>query len=214
MAQAGRVPRGELTVSMTPILGRAFVMGLAELGERYPDIQLHLRFTDRHVDLVADRVDVAIRVGELPSSGLIARRLFQTRWVTCAAPTYLRAHGEPRTPVELAAHRCLRFASPRGALVDWVFGPQAIALRTPVSMDFDQGDPIVAATVAGLGVCQAIDFMVEEPLRDGRLVEILAEHAAPGWPVHALCAPGQQRVPRVRALVQHLVRWGRGRQGP
>ncbi|MFV8749246.1 LysR substrate-binding domain-containing protein [Nannocystaceae bacterium ST9] len=210
LAEAQKVARGELTLSLPFILGPWLIERLPRFCARYPALRLQLRFTDRFSKLVDEHIDVAIRVGTLGDSSAIARKLMTTRWVSVAAPGYLARKGTPRRPEELAEHECLAYRGPRGAAVDWWFRtkPKSRDSTThPVDARvlLDQGELLVDAALAGLGVCQVLEFMVVEPLREGRLVAVLDEWAAAGPPVHALCKPGQQNVPKVRALLDFLV---------
>jgi LysR family transcriptional regulator for bpeEF and oprC len=207
IAMAQRDPAGELTVSLPFILGRVLVTRLSRFLGRYPALALHLRLSDRLSRLVEDRVDVAIRMGELDDSALVARRLMRTRWVTVAAPAYLAQHGTPSRPRDLAGHNCIKFRSPRGTAVEWSFAGTRAAdrIKTAGNLDVDQGELLLEAAVSGLGVCQALHFMVEDHVRAGRLVEILREHAAQGPAIHAVCLPGQRSSPRVRAFIDFLV---------
>jgi DNA-binding transcriptional LysR family regulator len=178
---------------------------------RYPALALHLRLSDRLSRLVEDGVDVAIRMGELDDSSLVARRLMHTRWVTVASPAYLARHGTPTRTRELAGHNCIKFRSPRGTAVEWSFADiraenrAADRVKTSGNLDLDQGELLLEAAASGLGICQALHFMVESYVRAGTLVEILREHATPGPTIHALCLPGQRSSPRVRAFIDFLV---------
>lgn len=196
-------PAGELTVSASFILGPLLVARLPRFLGRYPKLELHLRLSDQYSELIDEGVDVALRVGELEDSALVSRRLLESRWVTVAAPAYLARAGTPAQPEALLAHNCLRFRSPRGQLVDWRFaGGRGLAVAGNLTLD--QGELLLQAAAQGAGVFQALDFMVGEYLRDGRLVEVLAEYACPGPPVQAVYLQGQRASPRVRALVDFL----------
>lgn len=206
MSQAD--PRGELTITAPHILGRPLIARLPRFRARYPQLHLHLRFSDRFEHLIDEGIDVAVRVGSLEDSSLVARRLMTTRWVTVAAPSYLALRGTPRRPEELEGHDCLEFRAPRGALVEWSYtdprtkSPVHVETRGP--LDADQGELLLEAAVTGLGITQALDFMVVDHVRDGRLVEILAEHSTTGPPVTGLCLPAQRKSPRVRAFLDFL----------
>lgn len=208
-AQAQRAPRGPLTVTLPYILGPLVLPRLARLQARHPALSVHVRMSDRFTRLIDENIDVALRIGELEDSSLVAQRLMRTRWVTLGAPAYLARHGTPGHPDELERHACMKFVSPRGTLQDWVFrrepGGPARVVRTGPAMDVDHGPAILDLATAGAGLCQGLDFMVDERVRDGRLVEILRDYAADGPPVHAVCAPGRQATPRVRALLKLLV---------
>lgn len=207
IAMARRDPAGELTVSLPFILGRMLVARLPRFLGRYPALTLHLRLSDRLSRLVDDGVDVAIRMGELGDSSLVARRLLHTRWATVASPAYLARHGTPTRTRDLAGHNCIKFRSPRGTPVEWFFtsGNEVERVKTTGNLDLDQGELLLEAAANGLGICQALHFMVEDYVRAGKLVEILREHAAPGPAIHALCLPGQRSSPRVRAFIDFLV---------
>jgi DNA-binding transcriptional LysR family regulator len=207
IAMARRDPAGELTVSLPFILGRVLVARLPRFLGRYPALRLHLRMSDRLSRLVEEGVDVAIRMGELDDSALVARRLMHTRWVTVASPAYLARHGTPTRTRDLAGHNCIKFRSPRGTEVEWSFAETRDAgkVETSGNLDLDQGELLLEAAASGLGICQALHFMVEGYVQAGKLVEILREHAAPGPSIHALCLPGQRSSPRVRAFIDFLV---------
>ncbi|WP_426731322.1 LysR family transcriptional regulator [Myxococcus faecalis] len=208
VAQAQRAPRGPLTVALPYILGPVVLPALARLQTRYPQLTVHARLSDRFSRMVDENIDVAVRVGELEDSSLVARRLLSTRWVTLGAPMYLARHGTPARPSDLERHVCLKFVDPRGLPRTWVFrrepGGPSEPVRTPPAMDVNHGPALLEMAAAGAGLCQVLDFMLDTRRRDGRLVEVLADHAAQGPPVHALCLPGRQSVPRVRALLRLL----------
>ena len=203
---AARAPRGHLTVSLSHVLGPVVIDLLARFRRRHPCVTLDLELTDRRRRLVDDKIDVALRVGPLTDSSLVARRLWRTRWVTVVSPSYLATAPDLRTPDDLPAHACIRFRSPRGKPVPWTFlGPDGpTRVDAPAGLDLDHGGSIVRAAVADLGVTQAFDFMVGQELADGRLVEVLPDHAAPGPDVNALTLPGQRRPQRVRVFLDYL----------
>ena len=210
--QAGRdavcaaraLAEGTSRVSASPVLARPLVDALARLRSRHPRIEVELCLTDRLARLVEDEVDVAVRLGPLEDSALIARRLRSPRWATVASPAYLARQGTPRSPDALGTHACLGFLHPAGGVAPWQFaGSQHQAPHC--SMRLDSGEHLVTAAVAGMGVAQVFDFMVAGHIAEGRLVEVLDEHATSGPPLHALWRPGRQKVPRVRALLDVLV---------
>ncbi|NVJ24913.1 MULTISPECIES: LysR family transcriptional regulator [Myxococcus] len=208
VSQAQRAPKGPLTVTLPYILGPVILPPLARLQTRYPQLTVHARLSDRFSRMVDENIDVALRVGVLEDSSLVARRLLSTRWVTLGSPAYLARHGTPTRPADLERHACLKFVDPRGLARTWMFrrepGGAAESLRTTPAMDVDHGPSLLELAAAGAGLCQVLDFMLDARVREGRLVEVLADHAAEGPPVHALCLPGRQSVPRVRALLRLL----------
>jgi DNA-binding transcriptional LysR family regulator len=209
LTREAQVARGTATLSMSLVLGRPLVAQVHRLLARHPRISLALSLTDREVNLAEEEIDVAVRIGPLVDSALVARKLRTPRWTTAAAPSYLARAGEVRDWQDLARHACLRFARPAGGVADWRFQPEpsaaTVTFRSDSALVLDQGDLLVDAAVTGLGVVQAFDFMVEPHLRRGDLVEVLAHQAAPGPPVHALTLPGRNQVPRVRVLLDFLV---------
>lgn len=203
-------PRGPLTVSLPSLLVPALARRLPELVDANPEVTLGLVVTDRLVDLVADSVDVALRIGDLADSSLVARRVARTSWVTVAAPSYVARHGVPATPAALAGHRCLKFRTPRNTLVEWTFrreagADDAVVVPSPCTLSADDGEALVRAAAAGVGICQAFATMVAEQLADGSLVRVLEPYEAPGPPVHVLCLAEQRTSPRVRAFIDFAV---------
>jgi DNA-binding transcriptional LysR family regulator len=119
VARARGLAEGPLRVSVSPVLGRLVVGALPRLLQRHPGLVPDLSVTDRVVSLAEDEVDVAVRIGRLDDSSLIAHRLRPPRWVTVASPAYLARRGEPRAPFDLADHACLKYATLRGGVVEW-----------------------------------------------------------------------------------------------
>jgi len=208
VAMALEVARGDLTVSMSPVLTRFLTRHLPRFLARYPHLALHLRFTDRYSQLIDENIDVAIRIGDLEDSTLVVRRLMQPRWVTVAAPSYLARRGQPMTLDDLDTHDGLGFLSPHGLLVPWTFRTAGGAVETrrpPRLLDADLGDCLLEAAIAGLGLAQVFGFLVADDLLAGRLVEVLPDLAAPAPPIHAVCLPGQTANPKVRAFMDFAV---------
>ncbi len=208
--ESSRAPRGTVTATVPFILGAPVVRGWPRLLARHPRLDFDLRVTDRFVRMHEENIDVAVRVGELSDSSLIARKLSSPRWVTAGSPAYLAQRGVPRAPSDLAHHECLKFTTPRGGVVAWQFadaqGGAGRMIDTPTRHRIDQGGLLVEAAVAGVGLVQAFDFLVAEHLGAGRLVEVLARESAAGPPIHALCRPRRHRIPKIRVLLDFLVK--------
>jgi len=206
LAHARGQARGDVRVSTSFVLGPIVVAALPALAARYPELVVHLALTDRVSGLLADDLDVALRIGARTSSSLVSRVLYRPRWVTVASPAFLARHGTPARPAELAHHNCLRFVDPRGRPVPWWFAESADGPARPLEVTgnllVDQGELLLTAALAGAGVAQLFDFMVTDALRDGRLVEILDRFAAPGPPIHAVTSPERSRSANVRAIVE------------
>lgn len=207
MQSATGEPQGELTVSMPFILAPFVVPHLGSIATQYPRLSFRLNMTDRLARLADESVDVAIRMGDLESSTLIARLLRKTRWVTIASPGYLSRYGTPKAPGDLAGHNCLRFVGPDGKPRDWTFrrDGRSSTSRIQGNLLINHGSYLVEAAEAGVGLAQVLDFMVEEPLRQGRLVEVLSGFASAGPKIHGLSTPGRAGAANVRAFMRFLI---------
>lgn len=209
VTHTARVAQGRIRVSMSFVLGRPLVTALPRLLARYPRIQVHLSFSDVAANLVEQDVDVALRTGELADSTLISRRLRAPRWVTVASPNYLARAGEPRDVEDLSAHTCLQFVLPSGQVAAWRFARPGHGASPPFVAErpilLDHGDLLVDAAATGLGLAQVYDFMVRDQVRRGEVVEVLPHLSTAGPPIHALCVPGRQRVPKIRAFIDFAV---------
>ncbi|HKO51232.1 MAG TPA: LysR family transcriptional regulator [Polyangiaceae bacterium] len=207
--QAQRAPRGRLTVSLPLLLGKLVVLpALKRFCDRYPMLSVYASLTDRVLSLADENVDAVVRVGALPDGRLSARKLRDVSWVTVAAPSYLARRGTPRTPAELALHNCLKFVLPGGTVQEWVFGTRGLelgAITTRGSLFCDHGEALIEAACAGLGVFQAHDYSVREPLAAGRLVEVLPDFTTPGPPISLLVASGRRASPKIRAFLEFML---------
>jgi LysR family transcriptional regulator for bpeEF and oprC len=196
-------PRGRLRVDVPVAFGRYLLLPeLPKFTRRYPEIDLDLRLNDRVVDLVAEQVDVALRVGPLRQSGLVARRIGQTTMVTCAAPAYLEEHGEPRTPDELAQHRLLGLSSPSGAPPEWTFPAPYTPrrLRLKFNLTFNAAEAPVIAAASGLGIVHTADLLVAEYVARGELVLILRDFVEPGPPMSLVYPSAGHQSAKVRVF--------------
>lgn len=202
VARAQRSPQGTLRVTLPPILGRTILPAVARVSSRHPRLQIQLVLTDRHVKLAEEEIDVAIRMGELEDSSLVARTLRTPRWVTLASPGYLARKGTPEKPADLARHDCIKFVSPRGSVREWTFRDGKT--ETPSRLLLDHGDLLLDAATEGLGVVQVLDFMVAPFLASGRLLEVLAAHATHGPSLHVVTLGRRAAVPRVRVFLEAL----------
>ncbi len=196
-------PQGLLRVDVPVAFGRYLLLpALPEFTRRYPAIDLDIRLNDRVVDLVAERVDVALRVGNLQQSGLVARRVAQISVVTCASPTYLADHGEPQTPDDLRQHRLLATTPAGGGSPEWSYPAPYTARRLKLhfAMQFNAAEAPVIAAAAGLGITRTVDLLVAEYVGRGELKLILNDFVVPG-PVMSLVYPSAgHQSPKVRVF--------------
>ena len=196
-------PQGLLRVDVPVAFGRYLLLpALPEFARRYPAIELDVRFNDRVVDLVAERVDVALRVGALQQSGLVARRISQVNVVTCASATYLADRGEPRTPDDLHEHRLLGLTPAGGGSPEWSFPAPYTPKRLKLhfAMQFNAGEAPVLAAAAGLGITRTADLLVAEYLARGELKLILNDFVSPGPPVSLVYPSSGHQSPKVRVF--------------
>lgn len=208
-ARAG--PRGTLRIEMPIVFGRRYMLPLlARLVQRHPQLTLDVRLSDARADLVKEGMDLAIRIGELQDSTLVARRFASQQLLLVAAPEYLRRHGTPATLQDLAAHRHILFRLPssgRDRPQEFTVGRRTVALHPARFARFSDGEAIVQAAALGLGLAQVPDNMADAELAAGRLVELLPQHRPPEMAIHAVM-PAQRMVPaRVRALLDMLHEW-------
>jgi LysR family transcriptional regulator for bpeEF and oprC len=196
-------PQGLLRVDVPVTFGRYLLLpALPEFTRRYPDIELDVRLNDRVVDLVAERVDVALRVGGLQQSGLVARRVTQTMVVTCAAPTYLADHGEPRTPDDLHQHRLLGLTPAGGGTPEWSYPAPYTPRRLKLhfAMLFNSAEAPLIAAAAGLGITRMLDIVVSEYVARGELRLVLEKFVTPGPPLSLVYPSAGHQSPKVRVF--------------
>jgi len=208
VAELQREPSGRLRVTTAVPIGELFLAPvLAEFLQAFPAVDVLLQLTDRPVDLVAERFDVAIRAGELPESSLIARRIGSSTYRVVASPDYLSRHGSPQRPADLSSHACLRFTrSGMEVRPSWPFGAGARRMEVPVGGRLVSDDFVVLRTAAeqGLGIARLPGLLVHDAIQAGRLVALLDDQAPPPNPLHLLY-PGGGRVPaRTRAFIEFV----------
>ncbi|MDX8512794.1 LysR family transcriptional regulator [Mesorhizobium captivum] len=207
-AAAGGAVRGRLRVSATIPFGTMFVApAMPAFIARNPHLIVDLSFTDGIVDLVAEKTDIAIRMGNLPDSGLIARKLGQSRRVVCAAPSYLERKGRPATSADLERHDCLTFNF-RRARPSWPFRQDGRDIEQPVmgSLVVNNGETMKQMALAGAGIARLGLFHVAADIASGALVPLL-EECNPGdlEMIHAIHVGGGPLPPRVRAFIEHMI---------
>jgi DNA-binding transcriptional LysR family regulator len=200
-------PRGLLKVSAPVSFGiRHLGAAVAGFMARHPEVRVDLQMNDRVVDLIEEGFDLAIRVGRLDDSSLVARPLATTRLLLCASPAYLQRHGEPRGPADLAAHRCLSYsyASTRD---EWRMngpGGRSETVRVGWSLRANNGDVLREAALQHQGIIRQPHFLVGEELRAGRLVEVLPAWDCGRLTVNAVYPHRRHLSAKVRAFVEHL----------
>jgi DNA-binding transcriptional LysR family regulator len=199
-------PRGVLRLS-APMTFATLHLGslIPEFMQRHPDVSVELELNDRTVDLIGEGYDMAVRIGTLADSSLIARRITSVQLITCASADYLSRRGKPTAPEQLAAHACLIYGHNRHG--EWTYRVGERIRKIPVSgpLRANNGEMLRDAAIAGLGVVNLPDFIIAEGLADGRLVEMLEDFRPQGFTVHAVYPQHRQTSLLVRAFSDFLV---------
>ncbi len=205
--RSGARPTGRLRLNAPMTFG---TMHLAPAIPAYcaahPAVTVDMTLNDRLVDLVDEGFDLAVRIGRLDDSSLVARRLALCRFIACAAPSYLAQRGRPATPEELADHTCLGYSyAPDGDVWEFVGrdGPRRVRVSGPLRAN--NGEALAAAAAAGLGIVLSPTFIVSADLRAGRLVSILDDYTVAERGIFAVWPAGRHLSAKVRSFVDFLV---------
>jgi DNA-binding transcriptional LysR family regulator len=202
-----RAPRGELILTTPIVFGRLHIVPVVtEFLDAYREVHVQMMLVDRVVDLIDEHIDLALRIGELPDSSLIAVRLGTIGRVVCASPAYLAAHGVPAHPEELAGHDAVTFAglsSPK----EWSFRVGGATQRFPVRsrLTVNTAEAALDAVMAGAGLTRVMSYQAAEAVRDGRVVMVLRDYAPEPNPI-SLVYPSGRLVPlKLRAFLDFAV---------
>ncbi len=201
-------PSGILRITVPASVARLHVApAVAAFQAQYSAVRVVMSVTDRMVGVVNEGLDVAIRIGQLEDSSLMARKVGEGRRVVCAGPSYLERMGQPLRPDQIPDHACLTFRSHPGTNL-WRFrnGEATIEVRATGPFFSDDGETLVAAACAGVGLILVPEWLVGVEIGRGRLVEVLAEYSPEPdvTPLHAVYPPGPYTAPKVRAFVDFL----------
>ncbi|MBB4041844.1 DNA-binding transcriptional LysR family regulator [Microvirga flocculans] len=200
-------PRGVLRLNVPLTFGfRHIAPAIPEFTRLHPAVSFDLGLADRYVDLIEEGWDLAIRIGRLKDSSLVARRLAPCRTVVCAAPSYLKEHGIPQTLDDLARHNCLGYTLPSAIGANrWTFGPEGeIVVPVQGNLRANNGDALLAAAAAGQGLIYQPTFIVGDSLRDGSLVPVLGGYPTYQPGIHAVLPSARQAPAKVRAFIAFL----------
>jgi DNA-binding transcriptional LysR family regulator len=200
-------PSGRLVVSAPLVFGRLHVRPLVTTYlERYPDVSAELRLSDRMINLVEDGIDIAVRVGELADSTLVARHIGDMRRLTVASPDYLKRRGVPQTPRDLAGHDLIQFTS-TSSLSDWRFVDNGKDVRVPRTSRFatNSADAAIQHAEQGGGVALVLAYQAADAIAHGRLQIMLADYEPPPSPIHLVYPTSRLLSAKVRAFVDTVV---------
>ena len=199
---------GTLRVTIPASFGRQYISPLLpQFMARHPRLRLHIDLSDQMRDLVGEGLDLAIRIGTLKDSELVATRLASNGRVLCASPDYLRRHGVPKKPDDLAKHECLLMAVGRDSTDSWhLRGPDGAetTVRLKSRVKSNLGEVIRDAALGGLGIALHSTWHVSEDLRAGRLKLVLPDYQLPESAIYAVMPERRLVMPRVRAFVDFL----------
>ena len=199
-------PKGELAVTAPILFGKKFVMpSIVRYLQQYPEVDVSAYFLDRIVNMVEEGMDVAVRIGPLPDSGLKALRVGRVRRMLCASPEYLARQGVPQHPSDLPAHAVIATTnlSPRAG---WRFGvtDEPTMVRIKPRLTVTSNDGAIAAALGGLGIARLLSYQVVDEIASGQLQVILADYEEAPWPIHVLHRESKHGSAKVRMFVDML----------
>ncbi|QWW70574.1 LysR family transcriptional regulator [Rhizobium sp. WYJ-E13] len=199
-------PTGTLTVTTSAMFGTMFVSPLmTEYLDLYPDVIGRGLFVDRIVSMVDEGIDVAIRIGHLPDSGLSATRVGQVRRVICGSPAYFEKHGVPMTPGDLSKHRIIASTSAWTSL-EWRFGVQKkSAVHVNPRLFCNTNEAAISAAVRGWGLTRVLSYQIAPQLEAGELRTILANYEEEALPIHVVHPEGRYASAKVRSFIDFAV---------
>jgi DNA-binding transcriptional LysR family regulator len=205
-------PRGHLAVTAPVQFGKLFVLPIVvDYLQRHPATQVSALFLDRVVNLIEEGLDVGVRIGELPDSSMQAIRVARVRRLLCASPEYLRRHGLPETPADLARHDIVS-ALGINPTTEWKFGDgrKAQSVRVNPRLSVTTNDAAIEAAVQGFGITRLLSYQIAPHLAAGQLQIVLGEYESASLPVHVLHREGRYASAKVRTFVDLVVARLRG----
>lgn len=208
VSSASVVPRGTLRLTASAAFGTGYLASaIADFRQRYRELRFDVELSERAVDLVEEGLDLAIRIGNIGSQTLIARRIADTRLVCCAAPAYLERHPPPKTPADLAEHECLIYEYAAGG-AQWTFtdaAGDAHTVRIAGPARASNGAMLAALAISAAGIACEPDFIVARAVRSGRLVQLLPGYTPPSIGIYATYASRRHLSAKVRTFVDFLI---------
>ncbi len=199
-------PNGTLRVNSTFGFGHLhLVPALADFMKIYPDIKVELHLGGHYDDLIEHGLDLGIRIGKLPTSNLVARRLSQRYMRVCASPEYLKRHGKPETPDDLYKHNCLLYLnSPTGD--EWHFESPKGKIKIKIQTNFasNSSQSLEAAAVAGIGIILLPGYMMTKHIKQGKLISLLDDYCPANIGIHAVYPATRHLATKVRLFIDFL----------
>jgi DNA-binding transcriptional LysR family regulator len=200
-------PSGRLVVSAPIGFGRLHVSPvMSEYLKRYPEVSGELRLTDRVINLVEDGVDLAVRIGHLADSSLVARHVGEMRRIVVASPGYPKAHGEPKTPEAIASHQTIQFGATMASPdLRFVRDGKEIRIAPVPRLMTNSADAAIQYAVAGGGLTRVLAYQAAEAIRRGRLKIVLAKFEQPPLPIHVVYPTSRLLSAKVRSFIDLVV---------
>jgi DNA-binding transcriptional LysR family regulator len=197
------VPQGELIITAPIVFGRLHVLPIVtEFLKAFAKVDARLQLADRVVDLLEEQVDVAVRIGELPDSSMVATKVGDIRYVVCASPAYLAARGEPRHPKDLAVHDSVAFTA-LGSTTEWNFHMGEVLRVFPIRarLVVTTAEAAIDAAVAGMGVTRLLCYQAAQAVSEGKLKILLRDYGPKPIPVSLVHAGGRLMPVKLRAFL-------------
>lgn len=202
-------PSGRLRVQMPLGIGQHVIQPiLSEFLEANPNITIDLELSDRETEIVDEKLDAVIKVGDPPDSRIIARKLGTINYIVAASPKYLKRFGEPKTPDDLRKHQCLGYFIPyTNKYREWKFSSTTGKKSQMLAgkLNINHAPSLIEAAEAGLGIISVANFLIFDSIKAGRLIPLLSDYSAQGADVWLTYFERRYQSPRVRALVSHLM---------
>ncbi|MCU5775253.1 LysR family transcriptional regulator [Erwiniaceae bacterium BAC15a-03b] len=199
-------PSGLVRVTLPPAFGRMFVIPrLSDFRDSFPDVAIEMEVSGRHVDLIGEGIDVAVRIGRLSDSALFARRIGDMQMITMASASYLAQHGTPQTLDELRNHQRISYIY-QGDVTGWDFhlDGRQVTIDGAGAFRTNDAEHVRGAVLAGLGIAHHASWLFTDVLASGEVKRILNQHAPPSFPINAVTAAGRRIPSRVRHFIHFL----------
>lgn len=194
-------PKGDLAISAPIFFGRRHLLPLViEFLEQFPDINVRMMLADRNIDLLDDHIDMAVRIGELPSSEMVATRVGFMRTILCASPAFLADHAAPHTPGDLASLPCVSLEAPMPS-IGWRFGADEVTVEIKPRLAVSTAEAAMEAAVRGVGVARLLHYQVADAIEAGTLRILLKDFEPKPAPVHLLHASRGQMPLKMRRFL-------------
>lgn len=201
-------PKGILRVDIPTAVGRIYIApALARFVAKYPELSLRVHVTDRATDIMEERADVAIWMGEVKDPNMVARLIYQSRSLCCASPEFLEKHGRPQRPEDLERLHCLGFIHPNsGQIVPWEFakGEEKFTFTPKANIAINHAESLIHAATTGAGIVQLLSSSLNPPINAGLLMPILEEWTTIGPRISVVYPQNRHLSPKVRAFVDFV----------